>query len=155
MRQFMSPMRYAIDVGTRLGCVSDVAVAMNTCGLLMMLTSAQPLEETLTELQGFRQKMRDGKQDDQACFTECNLQFAHNLAYPQTDDAVSTALDGDYMTEASMRAIATENNDVILNAFVDYFKMQLSIYFGRPQEAVEHGDKVVAFGFEYGQGSTF
>ena len=153
MQQFVSPMRYGIDVGNRLGCINDVAVAMNTFGILMVLTSAQPLGETMVELVGIRQKLRDGKQNDQISFTECNLQFAIKLGRLQSDDATSTSLDGEIMTEAGIRAVAKENNDVILNAFVDYFKMQLCIYFGNPKSAAKHGEQVVSFGFKYAHGT--
>ena len=153
MQQFVSPMRYGIELGTRLGCVSDVAVAMNTFGILLVLTSAQHLGETVTELLSIRQKLRETKQDDQACFTECNLQFAHKLVCPQYNDSMLACFDGDITTEAAMRAVAKENKDVILDAFVDYFKMQLSIYFGSPEDAVKHGEQVIDFGFKYGQGT--
>ena len=152
LQQFVSPMQYGIDVGTRMGCMGDVAVAMNTFGLLLVLTSVQTLPETVDDLKRFRQKLRDGNHDDQACFTECNLQFAIKMAVPHQENE-SVTLNGDYMTEAGMRTVAKENNDTILAAFVDYFKMQLLVYFGQPLDAAKLGTKVKDMGFKFAQGT--
>ena len=142
-------MRYGIEVGTRLGCMDNVAIAMNTKGLLLILTSISTLPEAIREIQGYLDVMRTNH-DDQASFTKINLQFALKLA--NQNESVNS-LDGDVMKESELRQKARNNKDVILDAFVDYFRMQLFLLFGNPVAAAEAGKQVVDFGFKYGQGT--
>jgi histidine kinase len=150
MHEFATPMRYAIDIGLRLGCMDDCAFLVNTYGLLLVLTSTNTLTESIKDIEGFRHMMKEMNHQDHLSFTECNLQFAHKLAY-QHEDVVS--LDGDIMNETVMRQLAQDNHDVALTGFVNYFKMMLNFYFGHPVQAAESGEAVIGFGFSFGQGA--
>jgi predicted ATPase len=150
MHDFATPMRYAIDIGLRLGCMDDCALLMQTYAILLVLTSTHTLTQSIKEIEGFVHLMKEMNDEYQIAFTQCTLQFAHKLAF-QHDDNFS--LDGAIMNEEVMRQLAKDNKDAVLAGFVDYYTMMLNVYFGRPVQAADLGESVVGFGFSYGQGS--
>ena len=48
MHEFLTPMRYAIDIGTRLGLMDDVAFLVNTYGILLILTQTNTLAASIS-----------------------------------------------------------------------------------------------------------
>jgi hypothetical protein len=151
MHDFLVPMRYATDLGLRLGCLDDVSFLVNTFGLLLILTQINTLHASISQIEGFRHMMIEMKHVDHLSFTECNLQFAHKLAYVQQGN--NCTMDGDIMTEEGMHKVASDNKDIGLTAFIYYFKMMLNVYFGQPVVAAANGEKLIDFGFKYGQGA--
>ena len=62
-------------------------------------------------------------------------------------------LNGEIMQEKEMLELGDKNIDIILKAFVYYFKMMLNVYFGRPIDAAQVGENNFDLGFAYCQGT--
>ena len=152
MHEFVGPMRYAIDIGMRMGDMNEVGAAAGAYGILLVLCQIGTLPATIQEVETFRYIMIHHNLKDHLVFTECNLQFCHKLVYEQ-DDCCS--LNGEIMQLEDMYAVAKENNDLILAAIIEYNKMMLNVYFGQPIAAAESAKKNVDVGFKICQGCHF
>uniref|UniRef100_A0A7S3DXD2 Orc1-like AAA ATPase domain-containing protein n=1 Tax=Entomoneis paludosa TaxID=265537 RepID=A0A7S3DXD2_9STRA len=154
MQDFLTPMRYAIDIGTRLGIMDDVSFLVNTYGFLMILTQTATLPTTIKELQGFRHMMIEMKHIDHLSFTEINLQFAIKMANVNLEDPENNFLmTGDIVSEDKILLTAEQNKDVALSAYFKYLMASLQLYFGRPVVGADLAENLLDFGVKYSQGA--
>ena len=152
MHEFVAPMRYAMDLGMRMGLMDDCGLLFSTFGLMLVLCQIGNLTSAILEIEEYRHIMIEHDIKDHLVFNECNLQFAHKMAF-DIDDCWSPS--GDIMQEEDMFAKARENNDEILFAFIHYQKMMLNVYFGRPIEAAVSAELNRDVGFTICQGTHF
>ena len=91
-------------------------------------------------------------QKDQLPHTTTSVQFALKLSRPHQDN---TSLDGDLMSEKEMYATVRSSGDRLVLGFLNNYKTQLLVYFGKPLEAVERSDESSDFGVSVGMGTAF
>ena len=153
MHDFVAPMRYAMDLGMRMGNMDDCGLLFSTFGVMLLLCQIDTLVSAITEIERYRRIMIEKNVKDHLVFTEVNLAFAHKMAYDENDDCGS--LNGEIMKEEDMFALAEENEDKILTAFIYYQKMMLNVYFGKHVDAAKFAAKNADVGFNICQGCHF
>ena len=152
MQQFIAPLRYAMDVGMRMGVMEDVSLAKGMFCCMTNATGATALPQALPEMERYMKNIKHSGHVDQWLHTVTSVQFAQKLARPHRDN---TTLDGDLMNEDEMFALVRSKGEMVVLGFLNHYKVQLLVHFGDPLDAIKHCEESAQMGIAYGMGTPF
>lgn len=153
MQQYVSPLRYANDVGMRVGVMEDVSLAKGMFCCMVNATGSTALPVALPEMERYMRNIQHAGHTDQWLHTVTSVQFAQKLHRPH---ASNTTLDGDLMKEDEMFELTRSKGEMVLLGFLNNYKVQLLVHFGdNPLEAIKHGEESAGMGTAYGMGTPF
>mmetsp|Transcript_5182 Transcript_5182/g.9170 ORF Transcript_5182/g.9170 Transcript_5182/m.9170 type:complete len:436 (+) Transcript_5182:106-1413(+) len=152
MQQYIAPLRYAMDVGMRMGVMEDVSLAKGMFCSMVNATGTTALPQALPEMERYMRNIKHSGHTDQWLHTVASVQFAQKLSRPHQDN---TTLDGDCMIEDEMFALVRSKGENVVLGLLNNYKVQLLVHFGDPLDAIKHGEESAEMGIAYGMGNPF
>ena len=151
VHQFESPFLYGIDLAKRCGDLTNSGVLMQAFSALCLLGPRGTFPEIVRVSRRFRQQLTALNDENLGMYQDLSLQYAWNLAYPAQDQ---TKLIGEFMDQEAKLKEATEKNNFILVAMINYHRLHLLVTFEHdPLEICDLANSIEGFGVTFCQGN--
>ena len=119
---------------------------------IMLVIGAKPLPDLAHDMEEHARSMENYKQDAIKSFLVVLWQFTLNL---MGENKNPKKLTGKAMNETSMRTLAREKKNRLLEVFMDFHRMQLAYFFGDYEGAGKIAETTMDYGVDVGQGSHY